>query len=172
MKRFLVLILVVVSLVACKNKHEDMFLSLMASTEFTLSDMARYFTDDFKQFFDGRLNYKIKNVYRFDSGEYVASYYSGGGSYYYIGFIDNPYGMDATMYLYISSKTYIKLSKKEQIYDAVFGELFDEYGKPKNIGYAIPYIYEKDFLNTNVCKIILMAGVIPAFKERLCWIIN
>ena len=80
MRRFLVLVLIMVSVVACSNKKEEArFLRLMATTEFMNPATVSYFTDDFKSFFDGSIEYKIRSVYEYDMGFTVAEYYESNG---------------------------------------------------------------------------------------------
>lgn len=47
MRKFLVLVLMVVGIVACSNKNEVRFLGLMKATKFGHPDIVTYFTDDF-----------------------------------------------------------------------------------------------------------------------------
>lgn len=134
MRKFLVLLLAI-AVTACgksNQESESMFLNLMRATEFRNPKMVKHFSDDFKTFFTGLAEYNIKNIYEFDSGEIIAEYNAGKLGNYYFGFIVNPWGMDGSMYLYMTEQISRKLSK-EELRNEIFSNI------ESNIGYAIVF---------------------------------
>ena len=130
MRKFLVLVLIMVSVVACgasKEKAENQFLNLMRATDFNNHSLIKHFSDDFKTFFTGLTEYNIKSFYEFQTGAIIAEYYNREVGSYYFGFRIDPWGMDGSMYLYMSDQISKKMNK-EELWAEVFSDIDSDIG--------------------------------------------